>query len=150
VTPDFGNLFRHLQLLPDDLHQHPLAAAAVEFTVEDLLPRAKVELPFGDGDDDFPAHDLPFQVGIGVVLPRPVVMVVLDRFMGSQLFEPNLKIVMKTAFVVVYKYRRRDVHRIYETNAFLNATFPQEFFDGVRDVYEPSTIGHLEPEMFGQ
>ena len=71
-----GNLFLHLQLLPDDLHQHPLSAAAVEFTVVDLLPRAKVELPFGDGDDDFPAHDLPFQVGIGVVLPRPVVMVV--------------------------------------------------------------------------
>ena len=70
--------------------------------------------------------------------------------MGSQLFEPDLKILMKTAFVVVYEYRRRDVHRIYETNALLNATFPQEFFDGVRDVYEPSTIGHLEPEMFGQ
>ena len=34
--------------LPDNLHQHTLAAITVEFAVEDLFPRAEVELAFRD------------------------------------------------------------------------------------------------------
>ena len=34
-----------LFLLADDFHQHAFGAAAVEFAIEDLLPRAEVELP---------------------------------------------------------------------------------------------------------
>jgi hypothetical protein len=60
-------------LVPDDLDQHPLTAATVEFTIEDLLPRAEVELSLGDGYDGFPSHDLPFQVSVCVVFAGPVV-----------------------------------------------------------------------------
>ncbi len=55
-------------LFADDLDQDALAAAAVELAVEDLLPRAEVELAIGDGDHHFPAHDLALEVGVGVVL----------------------------------------------------------------------------------
>jgi hypothetical protein len=35
--------------LPDDLHQHAFATAAVEFPVEDLLPGAEVQASVRDG-----------------------------------------------------------------------------------------------------
>jgi len=38
------------------LHQHPLSAAAIKFAVENLFPRAEVELAFCNRDDNFTAH----------------------------------------------------------------------------------------------
>jgi hypothetical protein len=87
--------------LPDDLHHHPLAAAAVEFAVEDLFPGAEVEMAFGYGDDYFAAHDLALEVGVGVVLAGAVVLVVLYGVVRREFFEPYLVIVMETALVVV-------------------------------------------------
>ena len=54
-------------LLSNYLDQHSLPASPVEFAVENLFPRPEFEFAFGDCDDDFTAHDLTFQVGIGVV-----------------------------------------------------------------------------------
>jgi hypothetical protein len=48
VNPDPAGLC----LFPNDLDQHPLPVAAVEFAVRDPLPGAKVETAIGDGDDD--------------------------------------------------------------------------------------------------
>ena len=59
---------RPSDLLADDLDQDALAAASVEFAVEDLLPGAEVEAAVRDGDDDLAAHDLALEVGVGVVL----------------------------------------------------------------------------------
>ena len=42
-------------LLPDNLDQYTFAALAVELSVEDLLPGAKVEFPVGDGDHNLTA-----------------------------------------------------------------------------------------------
>jgi hypothetical protein len=61
-------------LLPNHLHQHALRPSSVELAVKDLLPGAEVELAGGDGDDDFAAHDLPLEVGVGVVFAGAVVM----------------------------------------------------------------------------
>ncbi len=41
--------------------------AAVEFAVEDLFPRAEVEFVGGDRDHNFTAHNLPFEMRVGVV-----------------------------------------------------------------------------------
>jgi hypothetical protein len=57
-------------LIPNDLDQHSLPASAVEFAVEDPLPRAKVQTAVGHRNDDFAAHDPPLQMSIGMVLPR--------------------------------------------------------------------------------
>src|SRR5262245_60341437 len=72
-----GQTARSVTSLPDDLDQHPLRAVAVELAVENLLPRPEVEFPLRDGDHNFPAHDLPLQVGVGVVLAGAVVVVVV-------------------------------------------------------------------------
>ena len=48
------------RLLPNHFYQHAFSPIAVKFAVIDLLPRAEIELAFGDGYDDFAAHDLSF------------------------------------------------------------------------------------------
>src|SRR5262249_44140621 len=58
----------HLPLFSDDLDQHSLGPPAVELAVEDLLPRAEVELALGYRHHDLAAHDLALVVGVGVVL----------------------------------------------------------------------------------
>ena len=91
-----------VSLFPDDLHQHPLRPAAVELAVEDLLPRAEVELALGDGHDDLPAHDLPLHVGVGVVLAGAVVVVGFGRRVErGQLLQPLLVVVVQARLVVV-------------------------------------------------
>ena len=76
-------------LFPDHLDQHPFGAVAIKFAVEDLLPRAEIKFTPGNGHDNFPTHDLPFHVGIGIIFAGAVVMVALGRFIkGSELFEP--------------------------------------------------------------
>src|SRR6266542_6058891 len=45
-------------LLTDDFHEHPLAAAAIELAIENLLPRPKVQFALGNGHDDLTPHDL--------------------------------------------------------------------------------------------
>jgi len=52
--------------LADDLHQHALSPSAVEFALKYLFPPAEIEAAARDGDDDFPAHDLALEAGVGV------------------------------------------------------------------------------------
>src|SRR5664279_3695749 len=61
--------------LADDLNQHSFASSPVEFAIEDLLPRAEVELPARDRHHHLAPHHLSLQVRVPVVLPRPVVEV---------------------------------------------------------------------------
>ena len=62
-------------LFTDNFHQHPLAAIAIKFPVEDLFPRAQVEFAVRDGADNFATRDLPFQMGVSVILSRSVVVI---------------------------------------------------------------------------
>ena len=66
---------RQLSLLSDYLNQHPFAPTAVEFTVENLFPRSEIQFAFGDRDDHFAAHDLTFEVSVGVVFAGSVVTI---------------------------------------------------------------------------
>ena len=50
------------QSLTDNLDQHALLPAAVEFPVEYLLPRTEVEPPFSYRHDDFPAFSVDLHV----------------------------------------------------------------------------------------
>ena len=100
--PLSGLLAERWPLFPDDLDQHPLRPMAVELAVEDLLPRPEVELALGDRHDDFAAHDLPFQVGVGVVLAGAVVVVVVRVGVErGQLLQPDAEVVVQAALVVV-------------------------------------------------
>jgi hypothetical protein len=88
-------------LFPDDFDQHTFSATAIELAVEDLFPRAEVELAFGDGDDDLAAHDLPFHVGVGIVFAGAVVLVLGGGRVGGELFEPDIVVVQQAVFGVI-------------------------------------------------
>ena len=88
-------------LLPDDLHQDALSSAAIELTVEDLFPRAEVELALGDGHDDLAAHDLAFHVGVGVVLAGAVMAVLAGRRVRGEFFKPLVVVGEQALFIVV-------------------------------------------------
>ncbi len=45
------------QSVSDELYQCPFSPTAVKFPVKDLLPRAKVELPLRDGNNNLATHD---------------------------------------------------------------------------------------------
>jgi hypothetical protein len=71
--------------VPAALDQDPFPAPAVEFPVEDALPRAK---DFGElsravepaaGYRHHAAHDLPFEVGVGVVYTGAIVQPAFGR-----------------------------------------------------------------------
>jgi hypothetical protein len=97
VQPDFREAAR--RSLADDLDEDPLRPVAVELAVEDLLPGAEVELALGDGDDDLAAHDLAFEVGVGVVLAGAVVGVPLRRRVERrQAFQPRLVVGVQPGF----------------------------------------------------
>jgi hypothetical protein len=50
---------------------------SVELSVEDLPPRAKVELAARHGDDGLATHDRALQVRVGIVLVTVVVVLVV-------------------------------------------------------------------------
>ena len=63
------------RLVSNYLDQHSLSPSSVEFAVEDLFPRTEVEFALGDGDDDFAAHDLTLEMGVGVVFAGAIVAI---------------------------------------------------------------------------
>ena len=62
-------------LFADNLDEHPFFSLAVKLPVENLLPCTKMQPPFCDGNNDFPAHDLALVMGIAVILSGSVVLV---------------------------------------------------------------------------
>src|SRR5262249_13349733 len=111
------------RLCANDLHQHSLAAASVEFAVENLLPRAKVELALGDRDNDFTSHHLPLHVSIGVVFAGTVVQISRHGLVRSKLLQPSRIVLVQPRFIVVDEYRSSDMHGIHEYESFSDATF---------------------------
>ncbi len=74
-----------LLFTPNDLHQHALAPAPIELSIEDLLPGAEIQPPFGHCHDDLPPHDLPLDVRIGVILPGVIARVSAYRLVWCDL-----------------------------------------------------------------
>jgi hypothetical protein len=150
--PNFLNpksYFLNTRSFADDFDQCAFAAVPVEFAVEDLFPRPQVELAIGNCDDNFPAHDRSFEVGVGVVL-RAVVTVLAVRFFGREFLEPDFEVVVQTAFVVVDEDTGRDVHRVDQAQAFTDAAFANGPRDVVGDVQELPALRHIEPELFAK
>jgi len=136
-------------LFSDDFDQHAFAAEAVEFPVEDLLPRSEVEAAVGHGDNNFTAHDTAFEMGVGVVFRTVVTVLAVGVFRG-ELLQPLFKIGVQSAFVVVDEDAGRDVHGIDQTKAFLDPAGAETFFNLWRDVDQAAARGDFEPEFFAK
>ena len=128
-----------------------LSPAAVEFAVEDLFPRAEIEFAFGDGDDDFAAHDLAFHVGVGVVFAGAVVVVGGWSARAARVFParprsrdagPTSSSLMNTDAVMCMALTRQRPSR--------HAALTDEFLDLRRDVDEPAPARDFKPKMFSE
>src|SRR5271167_850694 len=136
-------------LLADHFDQDALGAAAVEFAVEDLFPRAEVEFAGCNCDYNFAAHHLALMMRVAVVLAGAIVMVALGtRVVGRQPFEPSLVIFVQAGLVVVDENRRRDVHRIDEAKPLAHAAFLDRLLNLARDVHEVHPLRHFHSEIF--
>jgi hypothetical protein len=71
--PPDGSRAGRRNLLPDDLHHHPLPALPVELGVKDGLPRPEVEPAPGDRDDDLVVREQVLQMGVAVRFAGAVV-----------------------------------------------------------------------------
>ena len=80
-----GPYRRQRASLPNNLHQDALAAFAVEFAIEDLLPGTEVKSTVGNCHDYFSAHDLALEVSIRVVFSRAVMLVLVVGACGASL-----------------------------------------------------------------
>ena len=150
---DFSELLSQcpslLILLANDLNQHSFRSASVELAVKNLLPGAEIELPVGNGDDNLPAHDLPFVMGVAVVLAGAVVVVGLRRgIVRGKLLQPSLVVFVEPRLVVVDEHRCGDVHRVDKHQSVAHAALVDRRLDLRRDVHEIHPLGDVEREGF--
>ncbi len=117
----------------DNLDDDPLRATARRTPVEYLLPRAEVEIPFGDRQHDLVAQEEVLEVRIAVRLAGSVMLVVAGR---RQSVGPRLDVLMKPRLVVVHEDRRRDVHRRDEDEPLPDSASADDLADPVGDVHQ--------------
>lgn len=71
----------------NDLYQHALVSASVEFAVEYLLPGAEIEISIAQRDDDLAAHDLALDMRVRIVFAGIVMAVLRNRRVRNESFE---------------------------------------------------------------
>lgn len=138
---------KFVELLANDFDQHALLSSTVELAIEDLLPGTEIQLARGDGDDHFPAHHLPLQVRISIILARAVMAILPNRLMGRQLFEPLIIVVVEAGFVIVDEHGSRDVHGVHENQSLSNTAFPQALVHLRGDVEKGPAGWHVKPKL---
>ncbi len=139
-----------LALFANNLYQNSLPSPAVKFAIENLLPRSKVELPFGNSHDDFAAHELSFHVRVRIVLAGAIVLVLRSRFMRRELLQPDIIVIQQPVLRIIDVNTRGNVHGVDEAQTFLHAAFADEFLDRVGDVQIIAPVRRFKPEMFSK
>src|ERR1051325_3785123 len=76
--------------------------------------------------------------------------VTTDWLMRSKLLQPGFIVMVKSALVIVYEDRSRDVHGINQTKTLADPALTDEFLDPRGDVDEPPPRLHFKPQMFGK
>ena len=92
-------------LLSHHLHDHALAALAVELGVKDALPGAEIELARCNGQNDFMMDGQRFEVRVAVGFASLVMAIVVAK--RRQALQPLVNVLDQTGFVVVYGKLRR-------------------------------------------
>ena len=136
--------------VPDYFDEGAFASSSVKFAVEDLFPGAEIEFAFGDGDDDFAAHDLAFEMGVGIVFAGAVVMVLRGWLVRREFFQPDFVVVMEAGLVVVYENRCGDVHGVDQAQPLLHPALAHQPGDRPGDVHKSAPARHFKPQLFGK
>ena len=99
-------------LLADDLDEDPLFPSPIEFSVEDLFPRAEVQLRVGDGNDNFAAHHLALDMRVRVVFSGVVVAVLTCGLVRDQPLEKIIVVFQEASLIVINVDAGADVHGV--------------------------------------
>src|SRR5436309_3010962 len=99
----------HSLFFTHHLHDDALLPLTIELGIEDLLPRAEIELAVGDGQNHLMTHDRALQMRVGIVLAG--LMMTVGKTGRGDLLEPHLKVVDETVLPIVHVDAGRDVHR---------------------------------------
>lgn len=91
------------------LYYDPFPALAIEFRIEDPLPRTEIKAAARNRKSRLMMKQERFKMGIAVVLTGPVVFVIWPR--GSQFLEPFADILNQTAFQIVDVNSSCNMHR---------------------------------------
>jgi len=86
-------------------------------------------------------------VGISIIFPV-IVLVLGDRFVWSQFFKPNVKIMMKAGLIVINKNRRRYVHSADENEPLFDSALPEASFHLPGNVDISPPCSRVEPKLF--
>ena len=73
----------------------------------------------------------------------------MKRARVKQVFEPDIEIMMKTAFIIVDENRSRNVHCVYKYQSLFDAAFSQALLYLRRDIDEGPAARDIEPPLFG-
>ena len=87
-------------------------------------------------------------MSIAVILSRPVMFIKTERLVRRKLFQSALKIMMKSSFIVINKYRSRNVHGVTKDKALLYPTLNQASVDLRGNIDKASAGPNLKPELF--
>jgi hypothetical protein len=78
------------------------------------------------------------------------VPVLLGRLVRREALEPVVEILDQAGLCVIDVDRRRDVHRVDETEPVLDPGAADEVLDVGRDVHVIAAVRGLEPEVVGR
>jgi hypothetical protein len=113
-----------------------------------LFPWSEIEPAFGDGDNDFTAHDLAFDMGIAVIFAGSVVPVCGMGVIGNKSFEPCFIVMVEAGFIVIDDDTCRNMHGVDKAQTFLDAGFSESCFDFVCNIKDGSSCGDIEIKDF--
>src|SRR5512133_3357292 len=86
-------------LLSDYFYQNPFTSFAIKLAVENLFPWSKIKTAMSYSYYHFPSHQRTFDMSICIVF-KTVVFILRVWLLGCKFFEPDLKIVMQTRFII--------------------------------------------------
>jgi hypothetical protein len=86
-------------------------------------------------------------MSIGIIL-AVIVTILRNRLMGSEVLEPDVKIVMKSGFIIVDKNGGCYVHGIDESEALFDGAFSEALLHVRSDVDKGPPRRHLKPQFF--
>ena len=133
--------------LSDDFDDDPFAALPIEFTVEEALPRTKVNTAIGDRQDYLVMEQEIFEVGIAIVFT--CLMMAIAGIFGCQLLCPFHDVAVEARFLVLDDDRCREVHGRYQGQTFLDSAITNDAFDVVGDRDDFFALFGLEGEIGG-
>jgi len=120
----------------------------VELGIKNPLPSPEIQPALRDGNHDFTAKKLAFDMGVAVVFSGPV-MAIAFQIVGRDFFKKAVKVLDQPIFIIIDVNACGDVHRIHKTKTFLDAAIADRFLHLICNIHVVSLFLGLKIKIFG-